>query len=205
MNRKEHWESVYQDRAYSEVSWYQKEPALSCALIKKYSPDHTAQIIDIGGGASTLVDHLLAAGFVNLTVLDVSANARLSTRQRLGDEAAGLVAWEVADITDFIPSRTYDLWHDRAVFHFLTESYDREKYRQVLAASVRAGGHLIIAAFALDGPTQCSGLTIVQYDAKTLGVELGEDFLLVEEQAEQHITPSGKAQSFGYYVFTKKA
>ena len=202
MNRKEHWESVYKDKSPFEVSWYQKEPVVSLGLIKKLSSRNTDYIIDIGGGASTLSDYLLDDGFKNITVLDLSSNALAYVQKRLGDKS-GLVEWKVDDVTNFTPSHKYDLWHDRAVFHFLTDSKDREKYRQVLEASVRCGGHIIIAAFSIGGPIKCSGLEIKQYDTETIREELGKNFTLIDNQFEKHITPAGKEQLFGYYVFTK--
>jgi len=202
MNRKDHWESIYKDKSPLEVSWYQKKPAISLKLIKKHSQKDADYIIDVGGGASTLSDCLLEDGFINVTVLDLSSNALTHARQRLGDKSA-LIEWKVEDVTSFVPAHKYDIWHDRAVFHFLTDKNDREKYKQVLESSINAGGCVIIAAFSIGGPTKCSGLNIVQYDAVKLKNELGENFTFIEEKHEKHITPAGKEQIFGYYVFTK--
>ncbi|CAK0751417.1 Nodulation protein S (NodS) [Gammaproteobacteria bacterium] len=202
MNRKEHWERIYQDKSPFEVSWYQKEPAVSLALMRKLVLKNTDYIIDVGGGASMFCDYLLKDGFKNITILDLSFHALTYVQQRLGDKSK-LIEWKVADVTNFVSSHKYDLWHDRAVFHFLTDNDDRKKYRQALEASVKDYGHVIIAAFSIGGPTKCSGLDIVQYDAKTLKEELGEKFILIEEKVEKHLTPVGKEQSFGYYVFTK--
>lgn len=204
MGIKDYWEGIYKDKSTSEVSWYQKEPTFSLSLIKSLPLERDENIIDVGGGASTLVDYLLAEGFKNITVLDLSSNALVLARKRLGAKAE-LINWMVEDVTNYVAEHDYTLWHDRAVFHFLTEKSDREKYRKVLEASVRDGGHVIIAAFSIGGPTKCSGLDIVQYDAEKLKNELGASFKLIEEKSERHITPAGKKQSFGYYVFTKNA
>ena len=204
MNRKDHWENIYKDKSPLEVSWYQKTPTVSLELIKKLTLTNSDFIIDVGGGASTLVDCLIKDGFINITVLDLSSNALAHTQQRLGEKSS-LVEWEVEDVTKFAARHKYDLWHDRAVFHFLTDKNDREKYRQVLEVSVKVGGHIIIAAFSIGGPTKCSGLDIVQYDADKLKSELGDNFTFIEEQFEKHATPAGKEQAFGYYVFSKNA
>jgi len=204
MSRKDHWESVYKDKSPLEVSWYQKEPTLSLALIRKYALDNSEFIIDVGGGASTLADYLLKDGFKNVTVLDLSSNALEQAKQRLGNKSA-LIEWEVEDVTNFIPTHQYGLWHDRAVFHFLTDESDREKYKHTLETSIKVGSYVIIAAFSIGGPTKCSGLNIVQYDLEKLKEELGKNFVFIEEQFEIHITPKGKEQEFGYYVFNKIA
>jgi len=204
MNRKDHWENIYKDKSPLEVSWYQKAPTISLELIKKLSLNNSDFIIDIGGGASKLVDCLIEDGFINITVLDLSSNALAHTQQRLGEKSS-LVEWKVEDVTKFVAGHKYDLWHDRAVFHFLTDKNDREKYRQVLEASINIGGHIIIAAFSVGGPTKCSGLDIVQYDREKLKSELGDNFTFIEEKFEKHVTPAGKEQAFGYYIFTKNA
>jgi len=202
MNRKDHWESIYKNESPQQVSWYQERPTTSLALIRKCSRKGVDAIIDVGGGASTLSDYLLKDGFTNVTVLDLSSNALAHARQRLGNKSAS-VKWVVNDVTAFVPPQQYDLWHDRAVFHFLNDKNDREKYKSVLSASINVGGYLVIAAFAIGGPTKCSGLDIVQYDAEKLQHELGESFLFLEHRQETHITPAGKEQTFGYYVFTR--
>jgi cyclopropane fatty-acyl-phospholipid synthase-like methyltransferase len=204
MNKKDHWEEIYKDKSSIEVGWYQKEPTTSLSIIRNLPLESGDNIIDVGGGASTLVDSLLDEGFSNITVLDLSSNALSLAKQRIGNKAQ-LINWKVEDVTLYSRERNYSLWHDRAVFHFLTDKNDREKYRKVLEESVSEGGHVIIAAFSIGGPTKCSGLDIVQYDAEKLKNELGSFFKLTTEKAEMHITPSGKEQSFGYYVFTKTA
>lgn len=204
MNKKDHWESVYKDKSHLEVSWHQKKPTISLTLIKKIAQNNTDCIIDVGGGASTLSDFLLEEGFNNITVLDLSSNALAHAKQRLGDKST-FIEWKVEDVTNFVSTNKYDIWHDRAVFHFLTTKDDREKYKQVLESSIKTGGCVIIAAFSIGGPKKCSGLDIVQYDAVKLKNELGNNFTLIEERHENHITPAGKEQKFGYYVFTKNA
>lgn len=197
---KQHWERVYAEKSPLEVSWYQKEPAVSLRLIERCALAREAAIIDVGGGASVLVDRLLDAGYRRLTVLDISARALECARARLGPRAQQ-VAWIEADVTRFEPACPYALWHDRAVFHFLTRAEDRGHYLQTLRRALPAGGHLVLAAFAIGGPTRCSGLDIVQYDAAGLSAELGVRFELVDRIAETHLTPAGKAQQFTYFRF----
>ena len=201
-NRKKHWGDVYQEKSPSEVSWYQKEPKLSLELIRCTNVASNDAIIDVGGGASVLVDYLSKESFTNLTVLDISANALASTKNRLGDSANN-IEWFVADITQFEAPNKFSIWHDRAVFHFLTDHLDRKNYVKVLKNSLRTEGHLIIATFAIGGPEKCSGLEIVQYDSEKMMAELGEDFELVEERKEVHITPANKEQKFIFFHFLK--
>ena len=199
-DRKKHWERIYQDKSPLEVSWYQQKPSLSLQLIKNTGVDSNAAIIDIGGGASTLVDNLNEYGYTNISVLDISSNALTHAQRRLGSHGER-IKWIVADITSFNTSVKYDVWHDRAVFHFLTEHSDRQKYVSVLQRSLKPNGHLIMAAFAIGGPTKCSGLDIVQYDSNKLQAELGDTFELVEQADEVHQTPSGGEQQFGYFRY----
>lgn len=201
-DRKAHWQGVYGDKSPQEVSWYQKEPALSLELIHRSGVRKEDAIIDVGGGASVLVDRLCKEGFRNLSVLDISKNALDSAKGRLGDTAQG-VEWIETDVTDYRASHRYALWHDRAVFHFLTDPSDRLKYVAALKRALVPGGHLIIAAFAIGGPTMCSGLEIVQYDAAKLTAELGAEFAMVEERGEVHRTPANKEQKFGYFRFIR--
>ena len=203
MDRKVHWEGIYTDRSPLEVSWYQSDPELSVSLIQNTGISKEASIIDVGGGASVLVDRLYASGFHNLTILDISAKALVHTRLRLG-ESADKIDWFESDVTDFVAPHPFDLWHDRAVFHFLTDQKDRRSYVEVLNKALRPGGHLVLAAFAIDGPEKCSGLDIVQYDAEKLSAELGEGFTLKREQTEVHITPAEKEQKFAYFWFVKE-
>lgn len=202
MSKKAHWDNVYQNKSPDEVSWYQQEPMLSIEIITSRSPSKEIEIIDVGGGSSTLVDCLLEKDYTHLTVLDLSANALEHSKRRLNDKA-DLIEWHVEDITKFSAPKRYDVWHDRAVFHFLTDEDDRKKYKDVLSDSVKTGGYVIIAAFAIGSATKCSGLDIVQYDAIKLKNELGENFTLIEQHTENHTTPSDNTQVFGYYLFLK--
>ena len=160
--RKSHWEGVYATRQPTEVSWFQPVPEKSLHLIRATGVKCGQAIIDAGGGASTLVDNLLAEGFTDLSVLDISANALLKSQERLGDKA-GKVTWIEADVTMFVPSRRYDLWHDRAVFHFLTEAADRDRYIDVVRGALKSGGNFVLATFGPQGPLRCSGLDICRY------------------------------------------
>ncbi|MDH5356017.1 MAG: methyltransferase domain-containing protein [Gammaproteobacteria bacterium] len=202
-DRKDHWENIYQDKSPENVSWYQQQPSLSLQLIQNTQLALDEAIIDIGGGTSSLVDHLIGIGYLDISVLDISENALSRARYRLGD-AAKKVKWYASDVTEFKAAQQYSLWHDRAVFHFLTAESDRRQYIRVLNQSLKPGGHLVIAAFAIGGPEKCSGLEVVQYDARKLSTELGEDYELVEETVELHITPSNMEQKFGYFRFIRK-
>lgn len=198
MNAKTHWEHIYGTKAPAQVSWYQEHPQLSLQLIQRTGVPPTARVIDAGGGASTLVDDLVTAGFQGITVLDISGAALQLARQRLGPAAAG-VTWIEADITQAdLPAQAYDLWHDRAVFHFLTRPADRQRYASAVRHAVRPGGHVIIATFALDGPDRCSGLETVRYSPGSLHGEFGDDFTLVHHARETHQTPFGTEQAFLY-------
>ena len=199
--RKEHWENVYRNKSPLEVSWYQQEPTLSLSLIARAAPAMDAPIVDVGGGASTLVDKLCDRGYHNISVLDVSASALTHSKKRLAHKAAS-VHWYEEDVTCFEPPHRFALWHDRAVFHFLTTKVDRSRYVEVLKQALEPGGHLVIMAFAIGGPLKCSGLDIVQYDADKLKAELGPGFQLVESGHEIHTTPLGAQQKFSYFCFT---
>ena len=201
-DRKTHWENVYTNNPPRQVSWYQEEPTLSLNLIRSIGLAHDAFIIDVGGGASTLVDHLCDEGYTGVGVLDVSAQALGLATERLA-ERASTVEWYEADITTFEPPHRFSLWHDRAVFHFLSNSDDRDKYRCVLNKALEPGGHLIIMAFGLGGPQKCSGLDIVQYDADKITMELGPGFDLLETGHETHVTPSGNKQKFAFFHYKK--
>lgn len=202
MSRKKHWEQVYTNKSPLEVSWFQNEPSLSLQLINESGIKKDAAIIDIGGGASRLVDHLLEQGYQNMAVLDLSSSAIQHARLRLGDRQSQ-VEWFIEDVTGFNPPRKFDLWHDRAVFHFLTDAADRQQYKHHLQQGLITGGHLIIATFAIGGPEKCSGLDIVQYDANKISAELGDDYQLVDVHYELHITPAEKEQKFNYFHFKK--
>jgi 2-polyprenyl-3-methyl-5-hydroxy-6-metoxy-1,4-benzoquinol methylase len=202
VSRQAHWENVYSSKGENEVSWYQASPAPSLELIALAGLPRSAEVIDIGGGASRLVDSLLAEGFEHITVLDLSDAALNAARTRLGEKAAQ-VRWEVADVTTWKPSRTYDLWHDRAAFHFLTEPADQSAYVERLKKAVKAGGWAVIGTFALDGPERCSGLPIVRYDAASLSAILGPDFRLVDSRQHDHATPWGAVQRFQFSTFRR--
>ena len=201
-DRKKHWRDVYQEKSPSEVSWYQKEPKLSLELIRCTNVVSNEAIIDVGGGTSVLVDYLAKECFKNLTVLDISENAIAIAKKRLGDTAKS-IEWIVSDITQFDTSQKFSLWHDRALFHFLTDPSDREIYVKALKKAIRTEGHLIIATFAIGGPEKCSGLEIVQYDSDKMIVELGDNFSLLEERKEIHITPANKEQEFIFFHFLR--
>lgn len=198
MQPKQHWEEVYTTKSTDSVSWFQPHASLSLDLIKATGAAKDAGIIDVGGGASTLVDDLLANGYSDLTVLDLSAHAMEAARRRLGKQEA-LVRWIEADITEVdLPSKRYDIWHDRAVFHFLTTPEQREAYVQTVFRSVKPGGHVIVATFAEDGPEQCSGLPVMRYRPEELHDQFGEAFTLLKHTKEAHHTPAGKVQQFVY-------
>jgi len=188
IERNAHWEDVYASKDETEVSWFQESPAISLDLIKEANPDHEAAIIDIGGGASRLVDCLLREGYRSIAVLDLSVRALDAARKRIGPAAAG-VDWIVADVTTWQPTRSYDVWHDRAAFHFLTEQRDRVAYVERIRSAVRPGGQVIIGTFALDGPEKCSGLPVQRHDSASLAAELDASFELLETRAEPHHTP----------------
>ena len=199
-DRKAHWEAVYEQKGETEVSWFQESPDLSLELIAQYAPTPDAAIIDVGGGASRLVDELVKRGYGDVTVLDLSQAALQAAQDRLGASAAR-VTWIAADATTWRPARSYDLWHDRAAFHFLTDPADRARYVERLAEALKPGGHAIIATFALDGPQTCSGLPIERYGAAALAKALGEGFALVETRQHAHATPWGAVQNFQFSVF----
>lgn len=195
---KTHWEAVYAQRAPDSVSWFQPHAEHSLELIARTGLAREAAIIDVGGGTSTLVDDLLARGYHDLTVLDLSAVALAAAQARLGDDARR-VSWVEADITAVdLPRQRYDLWHDRAVFHFLTDAAQRHAYVERVLQSVKPGGHVIVATFAEDGPDRCSGLPVMRYGANTLHAEFGAPFELLEHSRETHHTPGGAAQQFVY-------
>lgn len=200
---KSHWEKIYQTLLPTEVSWYQQRPELSLHLMNIAGITLEDPIIDIGAGTSVFVDHLLEAGFTQLTVLDLSATALQKSQIRLGDRAVQ-VQWIEADVTTFQPPQAYKFWHDRAVFHFLTETRDRAHYVQVLKAALLPKSYVMISTFAVDGPKKCSGLDVVQYDAPQLCAQLGDGFELLEIQHERHVTPKQVEQKFTYFLFVQR-
>jgi ubiquinone/menaquinone biosynthesis C-methylase UbiE len=203
MDSKAHWEQVYFTKGETGVSWRQDDPRLSLELIQSLAPAAGGRIIDVGGGASVLVDRLLDLPFERIAVLDISEVALSKARSRLGDRARR-VEWIAADITEIQDVGTFDVWHDRAVFHFLIEASDRRKYVDLARRTLLEGGYLIIAAFADDGPKQCSGLDVCRYNAASMAAELGEGFLLVREARETHLTPAGSPQAFFYGAFRRQ-
>jgi len=205
MQPEEHWERVYSTKAPDAVSWYQRHADHSLELIEATGVSPTASIIDVGGGASTLVDDLLSRNYLDITVLDLSAAALSAAQERLGARA-GSVTWLQSDITRAeLPRHAFDVWHDRAVFHFLTAPEDRRAYIQAVLRSVKPGGHVIVATFAKDGPLQCSGLPVMRYSAPQLHSEFGEAFTLISHEREEHHTPFGTTQQFTYCHCRKSA
>jgi SAM-dependent methyltransferase len=202
--RKDHWEKVYAGKASTQVSWYQQNPRLSLNMIRETGVTPSQRIIDIGGGASTLVDHLLDAGFQDISVLDIAHGAIEQAKARLG-QRANQVTWLESDVTGFRPEQPYAVWHDRAVFHFLTDPLDRSAYVHSMAGALQPGSYAIIATFDLEGPEQCSGLDIVRYSPETLAAVLGDEFRLVKTSSEDHLTPSNAVQKFIYCRFTRVA
>jgi len=203
VDRKTHWEQVYSTRKPHEVGWYQAYPEIPLHLIASTGVNKNAAIIDVGGGASNLVDALLENGYSDVTVLDLSAAALEATKARLCTTASQ-VKWLVADVTCFTPPQAYLVWHDRAVFHFLTAAADRQRYVEATHAALPPGGHLIMATFALDGPPQCSGLDVVRYSPESLQQAVGDGFTLEESFGGLHITPSQGKQSYTFCRFIRK-
>src|SRR3989338_3767391 len=200
-----HWETVYKTKIPTEVSWYQLHLKKSLELILHTGVGKEAHIIDIGGGASTLADDLLAQGFKHVTVLDITAEALGVSKSRLG-KSANQITWIEADVTQAVlPPHAFDVWHDRAVFHFLTDAGDRRKYVDQVRHSLKPGGHLIVATFSLNGPLRCSGLNVIQYSLQTMQTEFGNDFTLIENFTEEHMTPFNTKQEFVYCHFKLKS
>lgn len=198
MEMKSHWEHVYASNDVTSVSWFQAHSELSIQIIEDTGIPNDGKILDVGGGASTLVDDLLDRHFTNISVLDISASALNAARTRLGHRASE-VDWLAADITTVqLPKNHFDLWHDRAVFHFLTQIDDRRRYVDRVVSSVKPGGHVIVATFAPDGPLTCSGLDVCRYSPQELHAEFGSEFILESSAAETHRTPFGTEQRFNY-------
>ena len=197
-----HWDDAYSSRSFTGMSWFQAEPTLSLELTALLRVEATAPVIDIGGGSSPLVDRLVAGGFGDVTVLDVSEAALRDAQARIG-EAPG-VTWLHKDVLEWRPARRYGLWHDRAVFHFLTDHADRDRYLENLAEGILAGGAVIMATFAEDGPEYCSGLPVARYSADDLAGVLGRDFEIVATRRELHTTPSGGVQPFTWIAATAR-
>ena len=202
-SRRDHWQNVYTSKGESQLSWFQETPALSLELIELAGVARSSAIVDIGGGASRLAESLVSRGYQEVTVLDLSAAALAAARSRIGEEA-NRVTWIAADVTAWEPSRSYDLWHDRASFHFLTLARDQAAYVARLRRALRPGGHAIIGTFALDGPERCSGLVVSRYDAEHLAATLGRGFELVDSRPHQHVTPWGATQKFQFSTFRRE-
>ena len=204
MDSRAHWEKIFAKKAPTQLSWYQAHPQQSLQMIAECGLTPDARIIDIGGGTSLLVDFLLDAGYRNVTVLDIAANALEENRRRLGARA-NAVSWIEADVTraPLFPNR-YDLWHDRAVFHFLLDPADRQNYTDALRRSLYAGGHVILATFASDGPQKCSGLDVLRYGADEIAAAFGEEFRLIGSLDERHQTPSDTIQKFTYFHLVRE-
>lgn len=198
-----HWEDVYTAKSETAVSWYQPHSLRSLELIEEASPDGKASVIDVGGGASTLVDDLVGRGFTDLAVLDIAETALERSKARLGKQA-GKVMWITADVTSWAPPRTWEIWHDRAVFHFLTGQPQQDAYIAALTAATRPGATAIFATFALDGPDKCSGLAVQRYSAETLARRIGPAYALTGQANETHKTPSGSEQRFSYTVLRRQ-
>lgn len=203
MNRIEHWNHVYQTNASDDVSWFQIRPATSLKFIEACGVGKSDGIIDVGGGASVLVDFLLDAGYTQLAVLDISAAALDHAKGRLGARADA-VDWFAADVTAFVPTRQFGLWHDRAVFHFLTDKADRLQYMETMKRTLTPEGHAVIATFAITGPEKCSGLAVTRYDGPAICAELGAEFQLLEQVNETHVTPWKTEQRFSYFRFARR-
>lgn len=197
-----HWQNVYTTKDEDAVSWFQQKADISLDLVRATGVGTTASVIDIGGGASRLVDILLEEGFKAVTVLDLSEMALAKSKARLGEKGAS-VQWVVADITTWEPSQDYDVWHDRAALHFLADPKDRAAYAERVSRAVRPGGHVIIGTFAPDGPERCSGLPVIRHDATTLGELLGRSFELIESKRHDHQTPTGAIQRFQFSRFRR--
>jgi 2-polyprenyl-3-methyl-5-hydroxy-6-metoxy-1,4-benzoquinol methylase len=200
MTLRDHWERVYRNKGATEVSWYQPEAKVSLDLIRRVAPDLDAPILDVGGGASTLVDGLIGAGYRCVTVLDLSGSALAVAQQRVGERAAAVTWVESHVLTALLPAAGYAVWHDRAVFHFLTDAIDRARYVAKVREAVQPGGHVIVASFAPEGPTRCSDLEVVRYSPETMHAEFGEGFRLLDSVREDHHTPTGATKAFLYCV-----
>ena len=200
-DRKSHWEQLYATKEHSAVSWYQPIPDKSLELIRATGILPTAPILDVGGGASTLVDHLMDDGFVDITILDIAASAFSQARKRLGKNADN-ATWIECDVSKFEPSRPYTIWHYRAVFHFLTDATDRERYLSVLRKTLQPNGQFLLATFGPEGPLRCSGLGIRRYSVEQLQDLLGSDFKLYAHEIDEHHPPTGSTQQFLYSCWT---
>ncbi|MCP4584221.1 MAG: class I SAM-dependent methyltransferase [candidate division Zixibacteria bacterium] len=203
MDLKSHWNKIYKSKTPSELTWFQSEPSLSLKLIELSGIPKTSRVIDVGGGASFLTKRLLEQGYARPAVLDISGESISKAKSLVGDKAAE-VEWYEADITRWQPPVKFDLWHDRAVFHFLTDEKDRHLYIDILKQALAPDGYIIIATFAIAGPPKCSGLDVVRYDSRSIRAELGNEFRLIETQNEMHLTPSCGKQKFSYFLIKRQ-
>ena len=203
MGNQDHWDSIYSRKSEADLSWHQDDPTVSLDLMQKAGLTEKSSVIDIGAGTSRVVDRLLSLGLRDISVLDLSESALAAARSRQGDKGS-TVSWIVADVTTWEPGRVFDFWHDRAVFHFLLDPEDRASYIDRLSRSLGAGGHAVIATFALDGPEKCSGLEVSRYSPESLSETLGSDFTLVAHHFHTHHTPWGGPQAFQYSLFRKQ-
>ena len=203
MEAHDHWRQVYEAKRPDQLSWFQASPAPSLEALDRLGVGPGMSLVDVGAGASSLADALLDRGWEDLTLVDISDAALEASRLRLGPGASKL-GWEAADITNWRPGRTFDVWHDRAVFHFLTQPGDRAAYRRALIEGTHPGSRVILATFAPDGPDKCSGLPVRRYDAAALAAELGNQFRLADDWRETHVTPSGSDQRFQWAVFSRR-
>lgn len=204
METKDHWEKIYTDKEGTEVTWYQLKPVISLQLINELNLDTSDPIIDVGAGSSTLADFLIENGYSDLTLLDISSQALENSKRRLIDKA-DKINWLVSDFKDLKSDKNFKLWHDRAVFHFLTHESDRQKYRETLNQHLACKGYFLISTFASDGPEKCSGLKVIQYSKEALAEEFGDDFTLIKSVKESHISPKGMEQKFVYCLFQKSS
>jgi SAM-dependent methyltransferase len=204
LSAEDHWEGVYSSRSSADVSWYERDPVTSLRMIDALGLAPTAAIVDVGAGASSLVDHLLAKGFADLTVLDVSPQALDEVRGRLG-ERADEVTFVAHELLTWAPDRRFDLWHDRAVFHFLVDATDQQRYVRLARRTVRPGGAIVVAGFAEDGPTQCSGLPVARHSADDLAATFAPHFTLIAHDREEHVTPMGVVQPFTWATLRRSA
>lgn len=201
-DRQAHWEGVYSSKGEADVSWFQEAPQPSMDLFKLIGAKPSDAIIDVGGGASRLVDHLNALGHKHITVLDLSSAALKQAEARLG-KASSIVEWIAADASTWSPSSSYDIWHDRAAFHFLTEPEQQLSYMDRVRSALRPGGHVVIGTFAPDGPEKCSGLPVARHNAKSLGEHLGDSFALLDTRNYEHLTPWASKQKFQFSTFIR--
>lgn len=204
VERREHWDRVFGERGPEGVSWHERSPRMSLEMIDLAGIRPDEAVVDVGGGTSSLVGALLARGFADLAVLDISEVALRTSRALLGPPGAA-VRWIAADVLDWIPDRAYGLWHDRAVFHFQVDAGDRERYVATASSAVRSGGHAVVGTFAEDGPVSCSGLSVARYDAEALAGAFGPGFALVGARRDQHLTPGGSVQSFTWVAMRRRS